>query len=49
MNPAKPLKDLILRFQKAIEILSQGEITPVFKTRPIYFAHFQKDKAALGP
>ena len=43
-GPSKSQEDLIRRFQKALEILAEGEIEPDFlKTRS---AHWQKEKAA---
>ena len=42
---SEPQNDLTLRFQKAFEILAEGEITPVFKKRPAYSAQWQNKKA----
>ena len=44
-GPSEPQNDLTLRFQKAVEILAEGEITPVFKKRPAYSAQWQNKKA----
>jgi outer membrane protein len=43
---SETLNDLTRRFQKALEILAEGEITPVFKKSPSYDCHWRKDRAA---
>jgi len=43
---SEPLNDLTLRFKKALEILAEGEISPVFKD--IKGTHWQKEKAAIA-